>query len=215
MAVKGLIFDMDGTLTNSQGFWRGLRRMICERCGVAIEGEVVELVKWETPWEDVRKYLWANCGLFGKVEEFWDFAYKLVCDFYRDEVETMPNVLEFLKEMKAQGYLLGVATATAAGPAGVALESTGILPLLDARVSVEEVGVGKTQPNVYLECARRMGGLQKDEVVVFEDALYCLKTLRAHGFTVVGVHEPSIPDEEWEQVAALADRTIEDYRELL
>jgi HAD superfamily hydrolase (TIGR01509 family) len=215
MAIKGLIFDMDGTLTNSQGFWRELRRIICEHCGVAVEGEVVELVKWDTPWEELRKYLWANCGLFGTVAEFWDFAHGLVCNFYRDEVETMPNVVEFLKEMKARGYLLGVATATARGPAGVALESTGILPLLDARVSVDEVGVGKTKPDVYLECARRMGGLQKDEVVVFEDALYCVETLHSNGFTVVGVHEPSIPEEEWAKVAALANRTIEDYRELL
>ena len=108
-----------------------------------------------------------------------------------------------------------MATATASGPAGVALESTGILELLDARVSIEEVGVGKVQPDVYLECARRMGNLQKDEVVVFEDALYCIKTLHAHGFTVVGIHEPSIAEEEWNELVPLCSKTIEDYQELL
>lgn len=214
MAIKGLIFDMDGTLTDSQGFWRDLRRLICERQGIPVEGEVIELVKCDTPWEDLRKYLWTNYGIGATVKEFWDDTYKLVREFYKD-VKPMPHVVEFLKEMKAQGYLLGVATATARGPACVALESTGILPLLDARVSIEEVGVGKTQPDVYLECARRMGNLQKDEVVVFEDSLYCVETLHTHGFTVVGVHEPSAPDDEWEKIIPLCSRTIEDYQELL
>lgn len=214
MAIKGLIFDMDGTLTDSQGFWRDLRRLICECHGIPIEGEVIRLVKWDTPWEDLRKYLWKNYGIGATVKEFWDDAYKLVCDFYKD-VNPMPHVVEFLKEMKERGYLLGVATATARGPAGFALERAGILPLLDARVSIEEVGVGKTQPDVYLECARRMGNLQKDEVIVFEDSLYCVETLHSYGFTVVGVHEPSVPDEEWERLVPLCRRTIEDYQELL
>ena len=60
-----------------------------------------------------------------------------------------------------------------------------------------------------------MGNLQKDEVIVFEDPLYCVETLHSYGFTVVGVHEPSVPDEEWERLVPLCRRTIEDYQELL
>ena len=214
MAVKGLIFDMDGTLVNSMGMWRDLRSMICRSFHVPIEGEVAELVKYNVPWEDLRKYLWEHHGVCPTVRDYWIHNHKLVSDFYRT-VEPMPGVMDFLRTMKAKGYLLGVATATAAAPARVALESTGILPLLDGRVSVEEIGIGKTRPDIYDECARRMGNLKRDEVVVFEDALYCVKTLHANNFTVVGVHEPSIPDNEWEALVPLCSRTIEDYRELL
>jgi len=215
MAIKGLIFDMDGTLLDSMGFWRGLRGQICAHFGVPTQGETAWLANYGTPWEAVREYLHTHLGVCSTPAEFWDLAYRLACDFYGNEAVTMPHAAEFLRAMKEQGYLLGVATATARPAALIGLEHTGLLPLLDAVISVDEIGVPKTRPDVYLECARLMGNLKKDEVVVFEDALYCVNTLRTHGFTVVGVHDRNTPAREWDTLVPLCDRTIEDYQELL
>ena len=77
-----------------------------------------------------------------------------------------------------------------------------------------EFTYGSSRMDFYLECAKLMG-LEKDEVVVFEDALYCGRTLHQHGFTFVGIHEPTIPEEQWAELASLCNKTVEDYRELL
>ena len=81
MAIKGLIFDMDGTLTDSQGFWRELRGKICEYFDIAIEGEVVQLVKEETPWETVREYIWENGAYAARSKSFGILPIKLCAIF--------------------------------------------------------------------------------------------------------------------------------------
>lgn len=215
MAVKGLIFDMDGTLTDSMGYWRALRRKMCEHIGVPITEELAAMVDGDADWGEVRDYLRRNHGLFEEEMDFWNICYELMSGFYRDEVEPVAGAVEFLHKMKKEGLKLGVATATPRNVAALALERTGILPLLDGFVSTKDVGCEKIRPDVYIACAEQMGITEKDELVIFEDAYYCVNTLKKHGFTVVGIHDRFTPDTEWEMLAPLCDRLIEDYRELL
>ena len=77
------------------------------------------------------------------------------------------------------------------------------------------MGCEKIRPDVFVVCAEQMCGTERDELVVFEDAYYSIRTLKEHGFTVVGIHDRFTPDAEWEMLAPLCDRLIEDYRELL
>lgn len=215
MAVRGLIFDMDGTLTDSMGAWRGLRRVLCEHIGVPITDELAAMVDGDADWGEVRNYLRKNHGLFEVEMDFWNLCYELMGDFYRNEVEPVAGALEFLRAMKDRGMKLGVATATPRHVAALALERTGILPLLDGFISTKDVGHEKVRPDVYTACAEQMGITDKAELVIFEDAFYCVNTLKKHGFTVVGVHDRFTPDTEWEALAPLCDRLIEDYRELI
>ena len=214
MAVKGLIFDMDGTLTLSMGYWReGLRRDICLFNGVP-EEEIAGLIAEPFAWAELREKLTARNSEYADNKAFWRDTYAQLAHFYATEVEAVPGAVEFLCKMKEQGLKLGVATATPRHIASHALEHLEILPLLDAFISTKDLGVEKTEPNVYLECAKLMG-LEKDETVIFEDALYCGRTLRSHGFTFIGIHDPTMPDENWAEFAPLCDRTVEDYTELL
>ena len=214
MAIKGLIFDMDGTLIDSMLYWRNLRHIVCEYNKVPVS-ELDAFFANNPNWEEVRTYLTGRNGSYVDPKAFWQDCYKLLGEFYSTEVQPVPGVLEFLRAMKEKGYLLGVATATPKRVASLALEHLSILPLLNAVVSTKDLGVEKTEPDVYLECARMLGDLKKEEVVVFEDALYCVRTLRKHDFTVVGVHDPYISQTDWETLAPLCNRTVEDYRELL
>ena len=167
MAVKGLIFDMDGTLIDSMGYWRDLRRIVCEKSGVPVEGELAAMVDGDADWGEVRNYLWKHYGLYEDEMDFWQVCYGFMAELYAAKVEPMPGLMEFLHAMEEKGYLLGVATATPRDVAAIALEHTGILPLIDGFVSTKDVGVEKVKPTVYLECARQMGNLKKEEVVIF------------------------------------------------
>ena len=142
-------------------------------------------------------------------------GYEMMSDYYRTEVEPVAGAVEFLHRMKGEGMKLGVSTATPRNVAALALERTGILPLLDGFVSTKDVGCEKIRPDVFVVCAEQMGVTERDELVVFEDAYYSIRTLKEHGFTVVGIHDRFTPDAEWEMLAPLCDRLIEDYRELL
>ena len=214
MTIKGMIFDMDGTLLDSMGYWRTLGDIFCDHFHIPREEGLNERLDDNLPLEPVWQSLNSRYGFSFDDASFTEAFYAAIEPVYARKVEPKPGVPEFLREMKARGLRLCVATATRHSTAVMALEKTGLLPLLDFVLSVPEVGRGKKYPDIYLECTRRMG-LQKDEVVVFEDALHCVKTLKQAGFFTVGVADAHTPAAEWEELAALCDRPIGDYRELL
>jgi len=215
MEIKGFIFDMDGTLIDSMGACREYKRSLCEKHSIPIDDELSALLDYHSNWEELRKYLWTHYGLYEKASVFWETYYGTMAKFYEEKVEPLPGVVQFLQAMKAKGYKLGVATATPNHYACVALERTGILPSIDAVVSTKDIGIEKHRPDVYLECARRLGNLSKEEIVVFEDDIFCAKTLHKHNFTIVGFCDRHTPPAQLEILSSLSARTISDYNELL
>ena len=214
MTIKGIIFDMDGTLLDSMGYWRTLGDIFCDHFHIPREKGLNERLSDGLPLEPVWQSLNRRYGFSFDDTSFTEAFYAAIEPVYARKVEPKPGVPEFLREMKTRGLRLCVATATRYSTAVMALEKTGLLPLLDFVLSVPEVGRGKKYPDIYLECTRRMG-LQKEEVIVFEDALHCVKTLKRAGFFTVGVADAYTPAAEWEELAALCDHPIGDYRELL
>ena len=196
MEIKGLIFDMDGTLIDSMGTSRAYKRELCEKHNIPIDETLSKLLDYHSNWEALRMHLWSNYGLFETPAEFWDTFYKTMGKFYEEKVEPLPGAVDFLRVMKANGYKLGVATATPRAYACIALERTGLLQNIDAVVSTKDIGVEKHRPDVYLECARQLGDLSKEDIVVFEDDFFCAKTLNAHNFTIVGFRDRHTPSDQ-------------------
>ena len=120
------------------------------------------------------------------------------------------ELIRQLHAMKEQGYLLGVATATPRHIAVHALEHLGMLPLMDAFISTKDIGIEKTEPDVYLECARRLGA-QPQDIAVYEDAIYAVRTAHAAGFHVVAVNDGPLNAACWDEMIALADEVIVDW----
>lgn len=65
-----------------------------------------------------------------------------------------------------------------------------------------------------MKCAADFGA-SPAECVVFEDALYAVRTAKKAGFSVVGVLDPAQTAEERAEFLALCDRCISDYTALL
>ena len=57
-------------------------------------------------------------------------------------------------------------------------------------LSADEVGVGKSRPDIFVEAARRLGAAPC-RVTVFEDTLEAIRSARSAGFRVVGVYDES------------------------
>ena len=60
---------------------------------------------------------------------------------------------------------------------------------------LEDVGVPKYEPDIYLEAARRLG-LTAEECMVFEDAPYAGVTAKKAGFALCGMAEPAYAEGE-------------------
>ena len=212
MDKKFCIFDMDGTLVDSMPAWKSLSRDYLEARDRHPTLEQLIRMGPMTMLEGAS-YLMETFGLEGPPEEIAREMNAIMETHYRTDLPLKPGVERYLKQLTAKGVRLCVATATVEPLALACLERLGVAEYFDFILSCETIGVGKTQPDVYLEAARRFGQ-DPQAVAVFEDAIYAVKTAKTAGFYTVGVFEET-HRREWPALSALVDEIVEDWRNVL
>lgn len=201
MDKKFAIFDMDGTLVDSMGFWKDLATEYLRSKGVQeIPADILEQIKPMTMSESAALFR-SEFGLSGDIEAEMN---AMMDDHYRRDIPLKPGVSAYLRNLLERGVRMCVASATAEPLMAACLSRLGVLPCFDFLLSCESVGVGKNSPPVFLEAIRRLGA-EVSETAVYEDALYAVRTAKNAGFHVVGVFDASA---DWEAVRSIADETI-------
>ena len=209
MDKRFCIFDMDGTLVDSMGYWKGLGREYLERRGIDPEERLLWMVKAMTMLEGAA-YFMETFHIPGPPQRIVDEMEAMMDGHYREDVPLKPGVKAYLEGLKEGGARLCVATATAEPLSHACLSRLGVVHLFDFILSCETLGVSKNRPDVYLEAARRLGAAP-GETAVFEDALYAARTAKEAGFYTVAVPEAAYAA-DWPELSALADETILDWR---
>ena len=212
MDKRFCIFDMDGTLVDSMSYWKGLGRDYLEAQGLSPREEKLAQVQTMTMLEGAA-FLMDTFGIEGPPERIIGEMHEVMDEHYRTDIPLKPGIRDYLEELSKRGVRMCVATATAEPLARACLERLGVAGYFDFILSCETVGKGKTQPDVYLEAARRMGSTPA-ETAVFEDALYAARTAKEAGFYTVGIPEAAYA-QDWPALSALADETILDWRSAL
>ena len=206
------IFDMDGTLVDSMGWWKGLGREYLESLGVRPDEKLMWMTRAMTMTEGAE-YFMKTFRIPGPPRRIVDGMEAMMAEHYRRDVALKPGVKEYLERLRGRGCRLGVATATAEPLSRACLARLGVDGLFDFILSCETLGASKDRPDIYLEAARRLGGAP-GETAVFEDALYAARTAKAAGFYTVAVPEPAYAG-EWPALSALADECILDWRNVV
>ena len=211
MDKKACIFDMDGTLVDSMGYWRRLGREFLARKGVTENVEpVLERIKPMTMLESSALFI-ESFGLDGTPEELAAEMNRVMDDHYRRDIPLKPGAREYLEVLKKQGVSMCLATATPESLSRLCMERLGVAEDFAFILSCETLGVGKDRPDVYLEAARRLGAVPA-ETAVFEDAIFAARTAKAAGFHVVAVYDDSSAA-NWAELSALADESIRNWEQ--
>ena len=213
MDCKGLIFDMDGTLIDSMEMWRSLATIYLADRGLVPKEEGLDSKVYRMTIPEMQEFFEREYGLhYDTLREFQESYYQAVEKYYAAEIQPRTGVMKLLCEAKKAGLRMCVATATRTRTALLALSRLGILDYMEFVICCDDVGADKDQPDIYLEAARRLG-FRVSECVVFEDALYCVRTAKKAGFRTVGLYEKSAPWEA-EGIRSLCDQYLFDYDEL-
>jgi haloacid dehalogenase superfamily, subfamily IA, variant 3 with third motif having DD or ED len=94
---------------------------------------------------------------------------------------------------------------------GVVLKKYDVEKYFDEMINCEMVGADKTEPKIFEEAMKLLGG-SKDDTVIFEDAYYAIKTAKNADFKVVGVYDEV--EDEPDKVKEIVDLYIEDYKDI-
>jgi HAD superfamily hydrolase (TIGR01509 family) len=135
-------------------------------------------------------------------------------DLYQERAQTgldpVAGVREFLEGLARLDVPRAVGTSASRWDAERLLDDLGLLRFFDVMVTADDVMLGKPDPEVWTQAARRLR-VSAERCVVFEDALVGVQAARAASMRVIGV---TTAHSEAELLAAGAERTIADFRGL-
>ena len=111
MKLKCVIFDFDGTLFDSMYLWDTVAESYVRSRGKVPKPTVREEVRALSLLQ-AAEHLKKEYDLAETPEEIMAGIDRIIEHFYRDEVQPKPGVVPFLKELRAKGVDVCIATAT-------------------------------------------------------------------------------------------------------
>ena len=210
MRIRGAIFDVDGTLLDSMLIWDTIGETYLRSIGYEPREKLNEVFKNMSLFQAARYYR-TEYGVTLSIDEIMNGVNAMLERYYRFEVSLKPGVAELLAQLQASGVKLCIATATDRYLVEAALERCGVLSCFGAIFTCNEVGHGKDEPDIFEEALRFLG-TEKAETVVFDDALYAVRTAKEAGFPVAVIYDSH--EKNQEGLRALADFYIEDFSQV-
>jgi beta-phosphoglucomutase family hydrolase len=191
--VKGLIFDLDGTLADTMPFHFEGWKKACLKYGAHIDNSFLRKHTGSPGWVIAGEII-KNCNLNGSVTVEQIVEEKLV-EFYKLQhmVKPIESVTDIVKKYYGK---LPMAVGTGGHRIAVerTLEITGLHKYFDIIVTANDVNSFKPHPETFLRCAEMMK-VKPEFIEVFEDADFGIEAARQAGMMVTDVR--SWYDSDW------------------
>jgi len=184
--IKGVLFDMDGVLVDSEEYIAKAAVEMFRREGLEVKEE--DFVPFVGSGED--RYL-------GGVAEKYNFdidvneakvkTYKIYGELVEGKLSPLSGVLDFIEKAKSKGLKLAVATSADKIKMEINLGNIGISEdTFDATVNGLEVERKKPFPDIF-ELAAKKIGLKPQECLVVEDAVSGVEAAKSAGAMCLGL----------------------------
>ena len=168
--LKGLLFDMDGTLVDNLAYHFMAFDAYAKREGFALV-EPMSL-KFNGMHSDaiftmiLSEEVVAEYGL-DRLNREKEEVYR---DMYRPHIKPITGLIELLREAKKAGVKCAIGSSGCRENVEMIIEALGIADLIDGSISGSDVTHGKPHPEIFTK-AHELLGLKAEECVVVEDAV--------------------------------------------
>lgn len=188
--LDAVIFDLDGVITDTAEYHFLAWQKLGEDLSIPFDREFNETLKGVSRMESLERILeLGNRQNDFSEEEKIALATKKN-DHYVDLIsnitpaDLLPGIESFLKELKAAGLKIGMASASK--NAFKVTDGLGVQDLFDHIVDAATVEKSKPHPEVFLKAAEALG-VKKENCIGVEDAKAGIEAIKASNMLAVGV----------------------------
>lgn len=188
MNIKACIFDLDGVIVDTAKYHYLAWKALADKLGFEFTEDHNERLKGVSRMDSLEILL--EIGQVSLTDDekvhyaaekntlYVSFIEKMTPD------EILPNVREFLKELRSNGIKISLGSASK--NAVMILEKLDLIPLFDAIVDGRHISKAKPDPEVFLRGATELCE-SPENCVVFEDAQAGVQAAINAGMACVGI----------------------------
>lgn len=192
--MQAVIFDMDGTLVDtervSQTAWRAAARDF----GIVIPESILHaFVGCSIP--NAMRMIDEEFGDPDFTVRLFDRRHEIFDATWEDELELKPGAAEAVNAARQTGAAVALATSSVRERAVASMERFDLMGLFDVAVFDEDIEHHKPAPDVYLVAAERLGA-DPARCVAVEDSFNGVRSGAAAGMRVLMVPDYNDPTPE-------------------
>ena len=209
--VQAIIFDVDGTLLNTERIYMHSWKIAGAAAGFDVTQDVLLRTR-AINREEAKKIFQDALG-----KEFDYDAIQKARTVISEELIAqstdllLPGVREALDTLKAKGYPMAVASSTGREKTVSHLEHAGLLHYFDAVVGGDMVERGKPNPDIFLKAASILG-IAPENCMVVGDTPADIRAATAAGMTRVLIPDCVQPDET---IRSMSDHILDSMADLM
>jgi beta-phosphoglucomutase len=209
--LKAILFDLDGTLIDSERFYFECWNEILAEVGAQLTFDDWLNNYAGFPMPANAQKLIDKYGINESLASLVKRRENLTIErFKTTDVQLMPYVVEILDFFKGKGLTMAIVTSSVRKDVETIFERNGLGHYFKLIITRTEITNSKPHPECYNMCCELLG-IAKDECIVFEDTINGLTAAKAANLVCYAVQ--SNPAEHHK--LAIADKIFLDFKEVM